>query len=74
MSKEYEGQDPLEIAKQAERDLNTQPSKSATAADSTAVCFFTFIFACPGARMCIDNRDRNLASTKPSRTSSPVRR
>ncbi|KAK4556554.1 hypothetical protein LTR86_006125 [Recurvomyces mirabilis] len=36
MSKEYEGQDPMEIARQAERDLNSNAAKTGTSgSDST---------------------------------------
>lgn len=40
MSKEYEGQDPLDIAKQAERDLNSLGAKTgARNASDSGMCF-----------------------------------
>ena len=36
MSKEYEGQDPLEIAKQAEQDLNSRAAKDGHRVDDTS--------------------------------------
>ena len=36
MSAEYEGQDPLEIAKQAERDLNSDAMKQGKGSSSTS--------------------------------------
>src|ERR1700750_4954 len=36
MSKEYEGQDPLEIAKKAETDLNSQWAKEGHRVDDTS--------------------------------------
>lgn len=36
MSKEYEGQDPIAIAKQAERDLNSEPAKGGHGLENTS--------------------------------------
>ncbi len=41
MSKEYEGQDPIAIAKKAEQDLNSQ-ANSGKPSDSTKVCSSSF--------------------------------
>jgi len=37
MSAEYEGQDPLKLAKQAERDLNSHTAKTGADADNKSV-------------------------------------
>jgi hypothetical protein len=37
MSAEYEGQDPLKIAQQAERELNSESAKQGASTESTGV-------------------------------------
>jgi hypothetical protein len=65
MSKEYEGQDPLTIAQQAERDLNKNASDGKPS-DSTEVSTISKDFYFQLLTM----DARNPASTKPSRTNS----
>ncbi len=66
MSKEYEGQDPLAIAQQAERDLNSNAMKQGTS-DSSKSHYHRHL----GAKLST-SQPKTQASTKPPRTGSLV--
>jgi len=42
MSAEYEGRDPLDIAKEAEKDLNSYEAKTGTGVGSTSGMFMGY--------------------------------
>lgn len=71
MSNDYQGQDPIVIAKQAERDLNSHQAKhGVSTADSSEDTPNTFPL--PHTQLIPLFQPPNPASTQASRTNSPA--